>query len=639
MSRYSVGLILVLTVAMGLHGPANARGAGHSILEEGIGSNPEGSVGFWYVAERVSVSSSGVPADSSSIPWSISADGRYIAFDSYGSNLVAGDTYQTGDVFVRDHLLGTTERVSVGIGGADSNGSSARPSVSADGRYVAFHSWASNLVPGDTNGEADPQMGLDVFVHDRLAGTTERVSVSSAGVEGNSQAAAPSISADGRYVAFSSSASNLVADDTNGFMDVFVRDRVSATTVRVSLGASGDQANSDSQYPAISGDGRYVAFTSSASNLVAEETGYGDQVFVRDMVLGTTVLVSVSGDGEPVEEECSYPSISTDGRYVTFTSRASNLVAGDSNGTHDVFVRDLVSGTTERVSVSSEGEEANRESGSYVTISGDGRYVAFDSWASNLVDGDTNNRGEVFVRDRTAGLTRRASVTSTGVEPDDAAEHPVINAHGDHIAFDTWATNLVEDTSPRRRHVYLAKWVIFVDSDGSVFESDIEWLATAGITKGCNPPYNTLFCPNSYVTRGQMAAFLARALDLTDDGGGDLFGDDDGSVFESAIDKLATAGITKGCNPSEGNTRFCPHDYVTRGQMAAFLVRAMGYTDDGGGDLYEDDDGNIFESAIDKLGTAGVTRGCNPVEGNTKFCPHDYVTRGQMAAFLKRALG
>jgi len=179
----------------------------------------------------------------------------------------------------------------------------------------------------------------------------------------------------------------------------------------------------------------------------------------------------------------------------------------------------------------------------------------------------------------------------------------------------------------------------FRDDDATSFETDINWLAASGITAGCNPPVNDRFCPDANVTRGQMAAFLVRALGLTDDGDGDLFDDDDGSIFEGSIDKLATAGITKGCNPSEGNTKFCPNDPVTRGQMAAFLARAMGYADNNGGDLFVDDDGSIFESAIDKLATAGVTRGCNPAEGNTMFCPHDYVTRGQMAAFLHRALG
>jgi hypothetical protein len=177
----------------------------------------------------------------------------------------------------------------------------------------------------------------------------------------------------------------------------------------------------------------------------------------------------------------------------------------------------------------------------------------------------------------------------------------------------------------------------FSDDDGSIFEPDIEWLAGEGITRGCNPPVNDMFCPHDPVTRGQMAAFLVRALNLTDDGGGNTFVDDDGSIFENDIAKLAAAGITKGCNPPL-NDMFCPNDNVTRGQMAAFLVRALVYTDDGGGDLFVDDDGSIFESDIDKLATAGVTRGCNPPV-NDRFCPTSNVTRGQMAAFLHRALG
>jgi LmbE family N-acetylglucosaminyl deacetylase len=183
----------------------------------------------------------------------------------------------------------------------------------------------------------------------------------------------------------------------------------------------------------------------------------------------------------------------------------------------------------------------------------------------------------------------------------------------------------------------IAKMAVLGDLGSSAFLSDIIWLADAGITRGCNPPTNDRFCPNDYVTRGQMAAFLVRFLGLTDIGGGDLFLDDDGLVFESDIDKLAVGGITLGCNPP-ANDRFCPNDYVTRGQMAAFLVRALGLTDDGGGDLFLDDDGLVFESHIDQLATAGVTRGCNPPD-NTLFCPNSLVTRGQMAAFLHRAEG
>jgi glucose/arabinose dehydrogenase len=177
----------------------------------------------------------------------------------------------------------------------------------------------------------------------------------------------------------------------------------------------------------------------------------------------------------------------------------------------------------------------------------------------------------------------------------------------------------------------------FTDDNGNVHEGYIEAIAAEGITRGCNPPLNDEYCPAEYVTRGQMAAFLVRTLGLTDDGGKDWFGDDDGDVFEADINKLATAGITLGCNPPD-NTEFCPFDRVTRGQMAAFLVRAYGYSDAGSGDYFSDDDGSVFEANIDWLAAAGITRGCNPPD-NTLYCPYSYVQRDQMATFLGRAEG
>jgi hypothetical protein len=175
------------------------------------------------------------------------------------------------------------------------------------------------------------------------------------------------------------------------------------------------------------------------------------------------------------------------------------------------------------------------------------------------------------------------------------------------------------------------------DIAGLPFTDDIIWLAESGITRGCNPPANDLFCPNDRVTRGQMAAFLVRFLDLEDVDPGVDFSDIGGSVFEDNILALATAGITKGCNPP-ANSQFCPNDFVTRGQMAAFLVRALDLTDDDPSIDFIDDDGIVFEDNIEKLATAGVTKGCNP-PANDRFCPHDFVTRGQMAAFLHRADG
>ena len=175
----------------------------------------------------------------------------------------------------------------------------------------------------------------------------------------------------------------------------------------------------------------------------------------------------------------------------------------------------------------------------------------------------------------------------------------------------------------------------FSDTNGHVFEAAINWLATKGITQGCNPPANSRFCPNDYVTRGQMAAFLVRALVYSSQGSGDYFSDTNGHLFEAAINKLRAAGVTQGCNAS--GTRFCPDRRVTRGEMAAFLVRAFGYTAGGSNNYFVDDNGHVFENAINRLRAAGVTQGCNPPTNN-RFCPDNYVTRGQMAAFLKRAI-
>ncbi len=285
--------------------------------------------------QRVSVSSAGVQGNLQSgiyVP-SVSASGRYVAFDSTATNLAPGDTNSYNDVFVRDRKLHKTYLVSVSSAGVQGNSGSFQPAISADGRYVAFASDASNLVSGDMNGYED------VFVRDRKLHRTSLVSVDSAGVQANNESFGPSICADGRYVTFVSDATNLVSGDTNGYTDVFVRDRKLHRTSLVSVSSTGVQGNKESYEPAISADGRYVAFASAASTLVAGDTnGYTD-VFVRDRKLHKTRLVSVDSAGVQGNNQSFYAAISADGRYVAFDSNASNLVAGDSNAVEDVFVR------------------------------------------------------------------------------------------------------------------------------------------------------------------------------------------------------------------------------------------------------------------------------------------------------------
>ena len=254
---------------------------------------------------------------------------------------------------------GMIERVSLSSTGTQGNESSHASSISADGRFVAFESRASNLVEGDINGTDD------IFVHDRETGTVELVSVSSNGAQANRSSGFPSISADGRFVAFESRASNLIVGDTNNEMDVFLHDRTTGSTERVSVSSSGAQANAlYSSQPSISADGRFVAFSSFASNLVDSDTNNDRDVFVHDRATGTTERVSVSSSGEQTDFLYSRaPSISADGRFVAFQSASRNLVAGDTNGKSDIFVHDRATGTTERVSVSSSGAQGSDPGG------------------------------------------------------------------------------------------------------------------------------------------------------------------------------------------------------------------------------------------------------------------------------------
>ena len=405
---------------------------------------------------------------------SISADGRYVAFESAATHLVAGDTNGCEDIFVRDRHDGTTERVSVLTGGAQATGGgSFLPSISADGRYVAFESDATDLVAGDTNGLCD------VFIHDRSTGTTERVSVDSAGAQATGWSDRASISADGRYVVFQSDAADLVASDTNGSDDIFLHDRSTGTTERVSVDSNEAQATGASYWPSISADGLYVAFSSTAADLVAGDTNALSDIFVRDRSAGTTERVSVDSSEMQATGGDSYdPMVSADGWHVAFYSAAVDLVAGDTNGTDDIFVRDRSAGTTERVSVDSGGAQATGTSGA-PWISADGRYVAFDSDATDLVAGDTNASYDIFVHDRSTGATERVSVDSGGAQATGASRSPSISADGRYVAFNSDAadlvtgdTNLLEDAFSAPNPLYALFDLLIVASDESPTVND-----------------------------------------------------------------------------------------------------------------------------------------------------------------------
>ena len=389
-----------------------------------------GGICWSQTTERVSVDTSGGNGDNGSNAPSISSDGRYVAFQSAATDLVPTGSNGLVQIFVHDRQTGTTTQVSVNSGGQEGDFPSSAPSISGNGLHVAFESWATNLAAiGD---------GIfpDIFVHNRQTGETIRVSVNSAGAEGGGPSFHPSISADGRYVAFQSQADNLVVGDTNLFplSDIFVHDLQTGITTLVSVDSNGVQGNGDSTLPSISADGRYVTFKSQADNLVVGDTNLFplSDIFVHDLQTGITTLVSVDSNGVQGNGDSTLPSISADGRYVTFKSQADNLVVGDTNlfPLSDIFVHDLQTGTTNLVSVDSNGIQGNGDS-SAPSISSDGKFVAFESEA-DLVADDNGLFSDIFVYEReslppnvdstspadsASGVAVGASITATFSEP------------------------------------------------------------------------------------------------------------------------------------------------------------------------------------------------------------------------------
>jgi hypothetical protein len=340
----------------------------------------------------------------------VSALGQHVTFLSDATNLVAGDFNGRADVFLRDRPNYTTTRVNVSSAGVEANGLPvSAPAISQSGGFVAFDSLASNLVANDTNGVAD------VFVRDVSAGTTSRVSLLSSGLEANGASYEPALSLDGRFVAFTSDATNLAHNVTT--TQVYVHDRQNGTTQLASRALGGFGGNGVSRGASISSDGRFVAFTSTSNDLVPLDTNGKSDVFVHDMLLLTTTRVSVATGGIQANDDSPRaPGMSADGRWITFTSLATNLVALDLNNTWDVFVHDRQLGTTLRASVGTGGLEGNGPSGwlARPSITDDGRFVAFGSRASNLLPSDANGSDDAFVRDLSLGTTVAASVTSGG---------------------------------------------------------------------------------------------------------------------------------------------------------------------------------------------------------------------------------
>lgn len=378
---------------------------------------------------------------------SISHDGRFLSFYSLADNLVAGDDNGYTDVFLRDRETDTTSIVSRN-GSTSGNGNSSLPYLSRSGEYITFRSEANNLVSSDLNGFGD------IFLYGKATGQIELVSNNSDGWQANGESFNSAISPDGRYIAFDSLASNLVNNDGNNTYDIFLHDRHAGTTERITINSAGIEADGPSFDPTFSADGNTIVFYSFADNLVGGDNNGESDVFIYDMNSRSIELVSVNGNGEVGNSASVMPAISSDGRIVSFRSLASNFVPGDTNHTFDIFVRNLDKQAIQRVNISTGGSQATAPS-LFSSISEDGTKVVFDSYANNLIPGDTNNGSDIFLHDLSSGEIARISVNSSDAEANQSSNLPVISGDGRYVAFESFASNLVANDNNGNKDIFI----------------------------------------------------------------------------------------------------------------------------------------------------------------------------------------
>jgi len=405
----------------------------------------------------------------------VSENGRFIVFASPSDDLVADDNNGQSDVFLRDRVLGTTVRISTNNhGGGDASGASQRPSISGDGRYIVFDSDAGDLVAGDGNGF------LDIFLFDTVGGAMTRISLSSIGGDADATSTRPSISGDGRYVAFSSSATNLVAGGANTNVDIYVRDRTLGTTIKVTERTDGSLTDLNSWQPVISDDGRHVAFTSGDSGLVLNDGNAQPDVFVCNLDTSAIERVSVTTAGAESSDRNGAAAISAFGTVVAWWSRAEDLVDDDTNSVDDIFVRDRTLGTTTRISVTTAGAQAVGGGNWHVSMSHDGRFVAFASDSANLVDDDNEGNGDVVSYDRLTGITRRHSRVPGGAGGNDYSRSPSLTPDGAYVVFESGASNFIVGDTNFAQDVFFAWGPAMVLEDGFESADTSGWSNTVG---------------------------------------------------------------------------------------------------------------------------------------------------------------
>ncbi len=368
----------------------------------------------------------------------ISYYGRYVAFSSFSNQVVTGDNNNAWDIFVYDRKEEKTTRVSIASNGTESNGDSRRPSISGNGQLVVFQSAASNLVDNDTNGVDD------IFLHDTKTGETQRISVSGNGSQANGKSDYPVISSDGRFIAFRSAASNLVENDTNGEQDIFLYERDSGKITRISISSDGEQGNDFSGAPSISSDGRYIAFRTKATNLHPKGINEDPDILIHDRLTRQTEMVSLSSAGQPYWGNPGNPSISADGRYVVFQSTHDKLVSGYMNWEPDIFLHDRMTGKTTLIPPGA-GAITQGKPSTNPAISGNGQLIVFQAARAKLLpDATKPKQQDVFLYDRESGKVIRISTTIEGEDGNKWATRPVISGDGSSIAFQSTSSNLVE---------------------------------------------------------------------------------------------------------------------------------------------------------------------------------------------------